>query len=80
MRRIPLGSLLKNASPSERSTGSNQRLKKDEIDIPESRGDIDAQKEGFGIVLDVVGGNTHLSKPPVFQICFSNKKYETSVN
>ena len=49
MRRIPSGPLLKNASPSERSTGSNQRLIKDEIDIPESRGDIDAQKEGFGI-------------------------------
>jgi len=78
MRRIPSGPLLKNASPSERSTGSNQRLKKDEIYIPESRGDIDAQ--GIRIVLDVVGGNTHLSKPRVFQICVSNKKYETSVN
>jgi hypothetical protein len=80
MRRIPSGPLLKNASPSERSTGSNKRIKKDEIGIPESRGDIDAQKEGFGIDLDVVGGNTHLSKPRVFQICVSNKKYETSVN
>ena len=76
MRRIPSGPLLKNASPSERSTGSNQRLKKDEIYIPESRGDA----QGIRIVLDVVGGNTHLSKPRVFQICVSNKKYETSVN
>jgi hypothetical protein len=57
MRRIPLGPLLKNVPPSERSSGSNQRLQKDEIDIPERRGDIDAQ----GIVLDVVvGGNPHL--------------------